>query len=73
MRWEIELTKHVKNYGIPFRMNIVKDIVIVIFGRHIKLLYQKTSIRESGKETGETSHVERWNNTLRQRAFTLRS
>ncbi len=40
----------------------------VISGKPIKLSFQMTNINQAvGKETGLTAHVERFNNTLRQR------
>ena len=38
-------------------------------GRHTGRRFLKSSEQHTavGKETGETAHVERWNNTLRQR------
>src|SRR5436190_1878341 len=62
MQWETEAKKHAKSYGIIFQKNIAKGIAIVIFGKLTKLSFQKINTQRKPKETGETAHVERWNN-----------
>jgi insertion element IS1 protein InsB len=38
-----------------------------ISGKRIRAVIPEEQHSDVGKETGETAHVERWNNTLRQR------
>jgi len=44
---------------------------ILIFGKLIKVCFQKNRHHAVGKETGQTNHIERFNCTLRQRIARL--
>ena len=45
-----EVRKHVVSYGIIFQKCIAKDIVIQIFGLHIKQLFQKSNIQQLARK-----------------------
>ncbi len=67
MRWVLAVKRPVAAYGKPFLLPIVADSGTPIFGRPIRRCFGEEQHMAVGKETGETAHVERWNNTLRQR------
>jgi len=67
MRLEIGVKRHVSGCGRPFQKRIAKGIASRIdFPAYPAVLPEEQHFAV-GKETGETAHVERWNNTLRQR------
>src|SRR5258705_2930044 len=49
-RLATEVKKPVVSYGITFQKYIAKDIVIQIFGKHIRRLFQKSSIQQWGRK-----------------------
>jgi len=63
----IGVKKPVCACGRPFHQPIAKGIVSPIDFPAYKAVIPEEQHTAVGKETGETAHVERWNNTLRQR------
>ena len=65
---EIELENQLVDYGLLYQRFISNvRFPIQIFGKLIKQLFPMNVQRAVGKETGLTKHVERLNNTFRQR------
>lgn len=54
-------------YGRLFHPPIVQGTASPIFWGAYQAVIPEEQHTAAGKETGETAHVERWNNTLRQR------
>jgi hypothetical protein len=67
MRSEIAANRPVAGCGKPFQQHTERVTAQPPSGGPTKQCYQRNSIRRKAPETGETAHVERWNNTLRQR------
>ena len=54
-------------YGTKFPMPTRNARRTAIFGKRMKKTFSAQTHQSVGKESGQTAHVERWNNTLRQR------
>jgi len=66
--WEIELENRLVNYGLLYQRFISNvPSPIQIFGRLTKQLFPMNVTLAVGKEMGQTNHIERLNNTFRQR------
>ena len=65
---EIEPENQLLNYGLLYQKFISNlPLYIQIFGRLIRELFLLNVTLAVGKETGLTNHIERLNNTFRQR------
>ncbi len=61
-----------ENYGILYHQSIVNvPLPTLTFGQPIGAVFPSKRHRAVGKETGKTSYIERFNNTLRQRVSRL--
>jgi len=70
--WVIELDALLVNYGLLYQTFISSvPSLIRIFGRLTKQLFPPNVTLAVGKETGQTNHIERLNNTFRQRVSRL--
>jgi IS1 family transposase len=63
----------VVNYGNQFLRRIEQSIAPPIFWAAYQAAIPEEQHTAVGKETGQTAHVERWKNTLRQRLARARS
>jgi hypothetical protein len=63
----IEVKRPAGFSGHPFQKPIEQGTVLLIFGQPTRQSFGEEQHTAAGKETGETAHVERWKNTLRQR------
>ena len=63
----IGVKRRARGCGRPFRRSIARAIARRDFLKVYASVIPEEQHTAVGKETGETAHVERWNNTLRQR------
>jgi hypothetical protein len=69
---EIVLGKAQRGFGNPYQLFTASArFATPIFGRRMSRYYARKRHRAVGKETGKTSYIERFNNTLRQRVGRL--
>ncbi|NJL75540.1 MAG: hypothetical protein HC892_11435 [Saprospiraceae bacterium] len=64
-RWSL-----VKDFGVNYPQRTCIVLVFLIFGV-CTIAYQQQGMKKWVKETGQTAHVERLNNTFRQRIARL--
>lgn len=70
----IVANKEPEDYGTLCHQSIASVLfVIQISGQLMPSVIPKKRHRAVGKETGKTSHIERFNNTMRQRISRQRS
>ncbi len=67
MRLGSGVKRRVSGCGRRFRKSIARAIARRDFLKIYACVIAEEQHSAVGKETGETAHVERWNNTLRQR------
>ncbi len=69
---EIERENQPANYGLPYQ-TLISNVpsLIQIFGKRNITVIPDERHRAVGKETGLTNHIERLNNTFRQRVARL--
>jgi hypothetical protein len=66
--WVRVLGKAQRGCGNPYRrFTVSARTATPIFGRLMSKCYQASVRKAVGKETGKTSYIERFNNSLRQR------
>jgi insertion element IS1 protein InsB len=63
----IGASRRVSGCGKPSHQPTVRDIASPTSGQRTRRSSLRSSTQPWARETGETAHVERWNNTLRQR------
>jgi hypothetical protein len=64
--------KQPRGFGNPYRQFTASvPSATQIFGKLMSRCYQESGRKAVGKETGKTSYIERFNNTLRQRVGRL--
>jgi len=69
---EIEPENQLVNYGLLYQRFISNlPLLIQIFGKLTRQLFPINVQRAVGRETGLTNHIERLNNTFRQRVSRL--
>jgi len=66
MRVVIEVKRHAKYSGIAYHSLNKKALVFTDYWKAYQAVIPNEQHNPVGKKTGETAHVERWNNTLRQ-------
>ena len=67
MRLGIGVKRRASDYGRAFQRRIARAIARRDFLKVYASVIPQEQHTAGGKQTGETAHVERWNNTLRQR------